>query len=186
MRVPSQVDQESYVGRALAIIEPPADQREDVRARLVRFFGPMGTKLQQRRSREKAEEKAASAAATKELKSYHQWLLAKQRHLAKHRRGSEEYVAALEAEIERVRQRRGKYRGHRPRDRVAQDAVVLAQGFLPPEQQTLTDGGRWHLLSMLFYEIITGEPNNAERVKYYMERMKSHGEIFRRPLLTAL
>jgi hypothetical protein len=181
---PTQVEQESLVERALEIIEPPADQREHVRATLVRFFGPIGTKLQQRRSREKEEEKAASAAATKGLKSYHQWLLTKQRRLARHRWRSEKYVAELEAEIERVRQRRGKYHGHKPRDRVAQDAVILAAGFLPPEQQTLTDGRRWHLLSMLFYEVATGEPN-AERVKYYMEKMKQ-GEIFRRPLVTAL
>jgi hypothetical protein len=180
MPAPSRTRRDEIVAEMLLRINPPADQHEAVRDKLRRYVAVMPQKmpeLQRTRARQRSE-------TTERLKRYHQWLLTKRRQLAQHEPRSETYVAALDAEIEQVQRQRRERIGHRPRDQAAEVAVLLAAKLLEPERHTLTVGGDWHRLSMLFMEAATGE-YNAERVKHYMELMLSHGVTFRHPLSLA-
>jgi hypothetical protein len=168
MRAPRRSDDE-IVSDMLKLLNPARGERAALRAKLLGYAVALSSGCRTSRTLQQ-EEAAARIETTRQGRRYHQWLLTKRRQLAEQAWAGEHYVAALDAEIERVQQLRGERHGGRPRDFIAETAVLTAARFLPPERRTLTVPGAWHTLSMLFVEAATGEVN-AERVWGYMQEM---------------
>jgi hypothetical protein len=162
---------QTYVEQALAIIEPPAEQREAVRSELMRYLETLP------RIAAKVRHPAVMAAergATKRQRCYLKHLRATRDacpDLPDWPPASTRFVQELDAEIDRVQQELRSRHGHKPRDGIASMVVLHAAEYLPAKRRTLTNGGPWHLLSMLLYEVATGQPNR-DHLLNYMRRMK--------------
>jgi hypothetical protein len=169
--MPQTTETGEWVEWALDIIGPPPEQREAVRRDVTSFIEtlPHTVPYVLRKAR---------GVPTKQLQSYRKRLTTMRRACDDGAPASEEFVQALEGEIDLVQELlRGRH-GHRPRDRIAEWAVAYAAKLLAPERRKLTNGGPWHDLAMLFYEAATGKADR-DHVLNYMREMKSHGKIFR-------
>ena len=175
MRAPQQGrSRDEIVSEALKVINPPADQLEALRAKLLYLVNRL-PRLRQTTAQRREQTKHRR----EQLQRYRNHLLAARRARPDLLELSEDFAAALDAEIDLV-QRYKPPHGKRPRDRIAEAAVIRAADFLSPERRTLTDGGDWHLLAVLLYESASGQPDRDHVLRYCRE-MK-HGKILRRPL----
>jgi hypothetical protein len=179
MRAPQEP--QGYIERALAIIKPPAEQREAMRSRLDGYLERLSHILPEPVARIVLEDLGAkyspSGETPKRLRRFAKCLAAMRD--ACPRWANQELIRALDAQIDQVQQELSSRRGHKPRDHIAVHAVLYAAGCLTAERLTLTGGGDWHLLSMLLYEARTGEPDR-DHVLNYMRKMKlrrRHGLI---------
>jgi len=163
--MPPLLAPQAYVERALAIIEPPAEQREAVRTKVALYIEalPRIAPILRQETR---------GVPTKQLRSYVKRLAATRRARAALPWRMRIQELALDAEIDRVQsQLLCSRRGHRPRDLIAHAAVIASAECLTPERCTLTYGGPWHILTMLFYEAATRQAHR-DHVLNYMWQMR--------------
>jgi len=161
---------DEIVREALEVIKPPAEQRDAVRAQLISCVDAMPKLVVPALRRWTARE-----PRMKQLRRYLKYLLATRQACL----GGAEFLAALDAEIERVQQRCDKRYGKKPRDHVAEVAALYANDLLKPRRRTLTPSGHWITLTMLFYEAATGRAER-DHVEKYCRELK-HGKIARFP-----
>jgi hypothetical protein len=163
--VPGRSDEE-IVMEALEIINPPSDQREATRSEVL-------TKVELVRLRAQAWLRTPSSSEQKEqLENYLKNLRAAKRTFILAWDPDSGFLTHLNAEIARIKSaydfRINKIpKGARRWDWIAVWATAAASLCLPAERRTLTNGGPWHCLSMLFYEAVTGKPD-CDRVLKYM------------------
>jgi hypothetical protein len=174
MPAPGRDRDDELVTAMLAVLKPKVAERAAIARELRRCveqmrksaasFGPSSDMV--RRQNE----------VKRQVRRYRTHLLAVKRSLKRYRPegwgGDEAFLAALDEQIERLN---GYFDpGKKPRDLVAEIAVMDAWNLLPRGQRTLTNGGAWHRLSLLLYEAATGKSESGKLLNY-MHQMKSPG-----------
>jgi hypothetical protein len=178
------------VDELLVELDPPPDQREAIRAKVIRRIKYM--RLKADRVREIAPERFRSAQKRKkELGDYLKALWAaarKYRALPRRHYDSDEqkmFRELLYQEILRIEMHHRDIKvghGHKPRDLSAKQAAESALGLLCPrwwetpreEWPKITREGAWHLLSTLLYEALSSQ-SDRDHVLNYMARLKRQG-----------
>jgi hypothetical protein len=185
-RVPTPRRTRAIVGAILAVLDPPADELQAVRATVVRdiadlrkyqqdkALGRFATARERRDNLDDHLKALCAAADTHSTASPPRWHNEYSEHVA--------FGAHLDAQIERIKSYRDamKVKGHRPVDLVAAEAVQCALFYLCPhwhcrplEDWPVTTAGKpWHLLSTLLYEAGTGHPDDDnDKVLNYMAKL---------------
>jgi hypothetical protein len=168
MRTPAQArTREELVAAALEVIKPPANQREAVRAKVIEDIEWLCEFAQA----ERIQPAPAAGELKNRLHDYLETLRAAKRQFVRWptwRQGGEEklmehreqFLAHLDAEIERVEARHDSIqvrRTGRQQDRVALAAVDKAAFCLNREQRKRSQTGEWHRLAQLYFGAATGE-----------------------------
>jgi len=160
------------VAEVLKLINPPSGQRQVTRSEVV-------SKLDHIRVVERGLNRRQSPREQKEqLETYLTNLSATKRTFVRVAWQPEgEFLTHLNAEIERIKSAHAFRVKTMPKagkrwDWIALMAAAGAYLSLPYNRITLTTGGPWHRLSMLFYEAVTGKPN-CDHVLKYMAVLRS-------------
>lgn len=174
----------------LGVLDPPADQREAIGAKVMSRIEYM--RLKASWIRDIAPERFRSARKRKhEMNGYLNALRAavrKYRALPRRHYDYDEqqkFREQLDEEIDRIRMYRDDIKvrhGHKPRDLPAEQAVQSALGLLCPrwwetsrtEWPSITSHGPWHQLSALLYEALVGQ-SERDHVLNYMAKLKRQG-----------
>jgi hypothetical protein len=168
---------EDIVAEALKLINPPSGQRKASRSEIL-------TNLKHVRAWAQAWVRTPSPSEQEEqLERYLKNLRAAKRTRVW---SNAEFLTHLNDEIARIKSAYDFRVETMPKSGKRWDCIALAASAagllsIPDGWETLTEGGPWHCLSMLFYEAVTGEPN-CDRVLKYMAVLKSgraYPEIFR-------
>ena len=161
---------EEIVAEALKVIDPPSGKREEIRRELSETMHGLGEVERAGLLRQPSPGKCKER-----LETYLKNLLATKRTFV---RGDsdDEFLKHLDAEIVHINNLHDFFttrisKGSKPRDAMAHIAAGMACGSLPGPRRTLTTGGPWHHLSMLFYEAATGKPN-CDKVLNYMNEIQ--------------
>jgi hypothetical protein len=173
MRAPQQGrSRDEIVREALEVIKPPADQREAIRAKVLKDIDWLQAFAQGQSRRPAAGEfkerladylNALHVAKRKSVRSP-SWTEEQER---------KQFLAILDREIERVAIRHDDLlvkKGARPLDRIARVATERAAEYFLPEQRTLTGNGPWHRLAVLFYQAATGKAGDLMHVLRKFDR----------------
>jgi hypothetical protein len=195
--IPERRSDAEIVDELLVVLDPPPDQREAIRAKVMTRIERI--RLKTSWIRDIAPERFRSAnKRKKELGDYLKALqTADRKYRALPRRHYEDWLQEkfreqLAQEIDRIMvQYRGINvgHGHKPRDLSAKQAVQSALGLLCPrwwetpreEWPKITREGPWHLLSTLLYEALRGQ-SDRDHVLNYMAKLNlmmtnSNGEL---------
>jgi hypothetical protein len=175
------------VDEMLAVLNPPADQREAIRAKVASRIESM--RLRESWRRTIAPEHFRSAQKRKkELGDYLKALRAAARkYRALPRRHydydeQEKFREQLHEEIDRITWHHNDIKvgpGHKPRDLSAEQVVRSALGLLCPrwwqtprkKWPSISMEGKWHLLSTLLYEALRGQ-SDRDHVLNYMAKLR--------------
>jgi hypothetical protein len=185
--MPERRSDAEIVDELLVVLNPPPDQREAIRAKVMSRLERI--RLKTSWIRDIAPERFRSAnKRKKELGDYLKALRTaarKYRALPRRHWGcyeQERFREQLDGEIGCIRWHHNKIKvghGHKPRDLSAKQAVQSALGLLCPrwwetpreEWPKITREGPWHLLSTLLYEALRGQ-SDRDHVLNYMANLK--------------
>ena len=161
---------EEIVAEALKVIDPPSGKREEIRRELSETMHGLG-----KVERAGLLRQPSPGKRKERLETYLKNLLATKRTFVRGE-SDDEFLKHLDAEIVHIKDLHDYLatqisKGSKPRDAMAQIAAGMACGSLPGPRRTLTTGGPWHHLSMLFYEAATGKPN-CDKVLNYMNEIQ--------------
>jgi hypothetical protein len=167
-----QRSHEEIATEALELINPPFGQREATRNELLSL-------IQSLLGLDKVVESLRGPPAGRlkdQLQTYLKNLRAAKRTFVRNL-SDDEFLTHLDAEISKTKilydfQVSRISKGSKPRDQIAIIATGMALHLIPEQRATLTTGGVWHRLSILFYEAATGKPN-CDHVLNYMAKIKS-------------
>jgi hypothetical protein len=185
--MPERRSDAEIVDELLVVLNPPPDQREAIRAKVMRRIEYM--RLKASWIRDIAPERFRSAQKRKkELGAYlkalrttaRKYRALPRRHYDKYEQ--EKFREQLDEEIDRITWHHRNINvghGHKPSDLSAKQAVQSALGLLcqrwwetPREEwPKITREGPWHLLSTLLYEALRGQ-SDRDHVLNYMAKLK--------------
>ncbi len=191
MRAPQQArTRDQIVDATLAVIAPPADQLEAIRAKVVEHIGAL---------QRFAEADIPHGEFKKRLAEYLRNLRASKRtfvHLPyfwdyswpKHK----QFLTQLDAEIERIQREHDQIKvtkGSKRRDPIAdlsvQYAMALLARELPPTRWCFSERltwKAWHQVTALLYEAVTGKPDSEHLLKYVREYKRDLKKVKERSL----
>jgi hypothetical protein len=179
-QAPGRSDEE-IVAEALELINPPSGQRETTRSEVLSTIHRVRTFAQGYHCRQSPSEQK------EQLELYLKNLRATKRTFVRVGWQPEgEFLTHLNAEIARIKSAYDFRAKTTPKagkrwDWVALMATAGARLSIPDQRITLTTGGPWHLLSILFYEAATGKPNCDHVLKYMavLQDGRAHPEVLR-------